>query len=127
MTDLLEKRISNIHGSGILTKRKIYKNEKFYTIHLDNISNENSLLYAYIGNGQYVSDQLLNWVNHSCSPNCFLDIKERPPVLIALRDILPNEEITCDYEKSEVEVFKFECNCRNDDCRRNIGKKNNPN
>ncbi len=115
--DFLKKKPSRIHGFGIFTNRPIKKGEKFYSIPPGKIFNRNMPRCAHIGNGKYVSDEkVLNWVNHSCRPNCALNISQQPPALEANSDIIEGEEITCDYRKTEIdrESFKFKCNC--EDC-----------
>jgi SET domain-containing protein len=59
-----------------------------------------------------------DYVNHSCDPttgilgNC---------VLVALRDIDPDEEITFDYAMSDSTAYdEFECQCGTRDCRGHV-------
>lgn len=97
-----------------LQKKRIEKGEEFYRVPLKKIFFENRPRCAYIGKGKYVYDnKVLNWVNHSCKPNCILDITRHPPMLIALRQIAAGEEIMCDYNKTEINkvTFKFDCSC----------------
>lgn len=122
-TTVLERHHSKIHGYGIFAKRKILKNEDFYQIPLSKIRYTNYKRYAYIGNGQYVCDKVvLNWVNHSCNPNCKLDINRPDPVLIALRDINPGEEITCNYDATEELGVYRKCNCQEGACKGHFGE-----
>ena len=73
-------------------------------------------MYAYIGDGISVSDEkVLNWVNHSCEPNARIDTKRL--VLTAIRDISPNEEITVDYNDTELAGSRVACNCGNENCK----------
>jgi len=97
--DLLEKRKSKIHGFGVFATRRIPKGEKFYKILPDKIHTKTSPGHACIGEGKWVSDKILSWVNHSRSPNTILDTKNL--VLIAKRDIPKDDEITCDYRFTE--------------------------
>jgi SET domain-containing protein len=55
-------------------------------------------------------------VNHSCQPNTgFL---RHDPVLYALSDILPGQELTWDYSTSISEpTWKLECWCKRPGCR----------
>jgi len=125
MSNFLVKEKNNIHGFGIFTKRKIFQGEKFYTIPINKLKNRDSKRYAHIGNNQWANDsEVLNWVNHSCQPNTRLDISVSQPVLIALTDIKPDEEITCDYNQTEPEPIKFECNCGNHKKIKKWGEKN---
>ena len=59
-------------------------------------------------------------INHSCSPN--VGIKGQI-IYVAMKPILPNSEISCDYamicavkSKSKL-VFGFKCKCGSPDCR----------
>lgn len=63
-----------------------------------------------------------DYMNHSCDPNVgFLNDK----TMIALRDILPGEEVTYDYVMSETRAdFYIECKCHSPMCRRIISPRN---
>jgi len=112
-----KKRISKIDGFGIFRAKSIPKDIEFYKIPLSTIYSEPKPRCARIADGQYVSDdQVLNWVNHSCNPNSRLDIGRNDPVLIAILNILPNEEITVDYNQTEVQGVKAKCTCKSDNC-----------
>jgi SET domain len=55
-------------------------------------------------------------INHSCDPNAGFVSGE--PVLVALRDIAPGEEIGWDYSTSISEVgWSLECRCSAANCR----------
>ena len=114
----LKKAKSLIDGDGIFTTKLIKKGEKFYIIPVDNIVNVPTPRFAHIGKGQYVCDEaVLNWVNHSCNPSAILDISTDHPCLKAAQDILPGEEITCDYDKTEAGGTEAACNCGDKKCR----------
>jgi len=119
----LERKRSKIHGYGIFTKRPIYRGETFYYIPLADLSYRNYKRYAYIGNGQYVSDtKVLNWVNHSCNPNVRLDINRPDPVLVALRDIQAGEELVCNYDATEEVGVYRKCTCKERTCKGHFGQ-----
>lgn len=53
---------------------------------------------------------------HACSPNISLDMKNM--VVIALKDIEPNEYLYMDYAETEAKLFRqFPCSCGFDNCR----------
>jgi hypothetical protein len=56
-----------------------------------------------------------DWINHSCNPNAGF----RGQVsLVAMRDILPGEEITFDYAMSDATPYdEFDCQCGAIHCR----------
>ncbi len=114
---MLAKKQSKIHGKGIFTDAFILKETPFYKIPLKKVYYKPELMYAYIGEGISVSDKkVLNWINHSCEPNARIDTKKL--VLAAIRDILPGEEITVNYNDTEVVGSRVACNCRSENCRR---------
>jgi hypothetical protein len=114
----LEKRISKIDGFGIFTKDVIPYDTEFYQIPLNTIYSKPKPKCARIADGKYVSDdKVLNWINHSCNPNSILDINRDYPVLIAIRDILPNEEVTVDYNQTEMQGVKVKCTCKSYNCK----------
>ncbi len=85
---------------------------------MDIVYQEPKSLCARIADGRYVyDDKVLNWINHSCDPNAKLNIAKGSPSLIAIRDILADEEITVDYNQTEVQGVKLECTCKSGSCR----------
>lgn len=116
--ELLDIKKSPISGNGIYTKELILRGSRFYEIPLNTISRSPRSRFAFIGQGRYVNDEaVLNWVNHSCEPNTALNIIDAKPFLVALRDIEPGEEITCDYCLTEEGGVKVACACKSKKCR----------
>lgn len=115
-TDLLNKQKSSIHGFGVFIMKPVKKGHKIYKVSLDRIVSKPHKTYAKIGENKFVSDPILNWVNHSCNPSVRFIIETKEPHLIALRDIAKGEEITCDYNETEVGGNRVKCNCENKDC-----------
>lgn len=109
-----EKKESKIHGQGIFSNKDIPKSEKFYVIPLKIISNETKPKYARIGS-RYVSDEVLNWINHSCEPNSRLIVDDEP-YLVSLKNIPKGEEITLNYNETELHNKKIKCNCKSKNC-----------
>jgi uncharacterized protein len=58
------------------------------------------------------------YINHSCKPNAEPVGRNGGIVIVALRRIEPDEEITYDYGKEYLEYFLEEGGCRCDHCRR---------
>ena len=113
----LKKQKSQIDGFGIFTEKPIKKGDVFYEIPTDKISNVPIERFARIGDGQYVDDEaVLNWINHYCDANTKLELNEQPR-LIALRDIGVNEEISCDYNETEIGGTKALCKCGHEKCK----------
>lgn len=75
---------------------------------------------------------IARFANHSCDPNCILDIKVRRIKskkelaigIITKRRIHPNEEITLDYGWSmpAQEIKNIECQCGSSNCRGKLYK-----
>ena len=59
--------------------------------------------------------EILQYVNHSCSPNAFFDTTLM--VLLSLREIHPGDEITFFYPSTEWDMAEpFTCNCGSPTC-----------
>jgi uncharacterized protein len=52
------------------------------------------------------------YLNHSCRPNCEPVLRKGQVVLVALRDIVPGEELTYDYGKDYFDLFIAPLGCR---------------
>lgn len=90
-----------------------------YSIQID----EQNHLHPFTEEEGQMSNLLWPYLNHSCNPNAYIDVHSLQ--LIALRDIKPQEEITFDYERTELAMKEpFACNCGAANCRKFIsGKK----
>jgi SET domain-containing protein len=58
-----------------------------------------------------------DWINHSCEPNAGISGQT---VLVAMRRILPGEEVCFDYAMTENNTFphtEFDCYCNTPSCR----------
>jgi uncharacterized protein len=108
------KKITEYTGE-LITRREVarrVKNRKKHRIcainyqwHLDG---------ARGGNGTH-------YMNHSCRPNCYMRITRGHLLFMALRDIHPGEEITCDYITTH-HPDDYRCRCKAADCRGTINK-----
>lgn len=45
------------------------------------------------------------YINHSCKPNCEIDIKNKRVFVLAMRTIKPGEELTYDYDTEYFEAY----------------------
>jgi SET domain-containing protein len=113
---MLNKRKSKIHGFGIFPSKEIKKNKVFYKVSLNKILIKPRKKCAYIGRGKWVSDRVLNYVNHSCSPNSKL-ILGKKPYLKSIKKIKKGEEITVNYNLTEKGNKKIKCNCKSKNCK----------
>jgi uncharacterized protein len=60
------------------------------------------------------------YTNHSCDPNSYLVVSGERVFLHALREIIPGEEITADYQY-EMGLDGTRCNCQTVSCLEKIG------
>ena len=121
MAKKIERRESDIHGSGVFAKKKIKKGEpivqykgKLITheeadeTHYGDVTTGHTFLFTL--NDTYVIDanvdgNIARWINHSCQPNCEAVIEEngkgkrqKDKIFIqAIRDIAAGEELTYNY------------------------------
>ncbi len=84
---------------------------------------ENAEKYLQIDKDLYLSESndYDDYVNHSCRPNCILKIFGREAVLICVKDINKNDEVTFDYSTSCTEPdWYMPCHCGESNCRKII-------
>ena len=128
---MIEKRRSRIHGSGVYSTQPIPKNKRVVHYAGEKISNLESLKreLRYIRKGHIWCFKLTNrtvidagvggnvarFINHSCRPNCYIDIKGGVIWIRAARTIRKGEELTYDYNTDGEGLIK--CRCR-PDCQR---------
>jgi len=71
----------------------------------------------YIGPSSGVDD----FFNHSCNPDSGLKIKGKRVILVAIKDIKKNEEITWDYSTTmDEDDWELDCTCGSKNCRKRI-------
>jgi SET domain-containing protein len=60
-----------------------------------------------------ISGNKARFINHSCAPNCEIDIKNRRVYIFAKRSIKQGEELTYDYgfEFFEAHILPYGCKC----------------
>jgi uncharacterized protein len=128
---MIEKRRSRIHGSGVYATQAIPKNKRIIHYAGEKISNRESLKreLRYIRKGHIWCFKLTNrtvidagvggnvarFINHSCRPNCYIDIKDGVIWIRAARTIKKGEELAYDYNTDGEGLIK--CRCR-PDCQR---------
>ena len=137
---LFEVRASRLHGSGafalepIPAKTKIveYVGEQLNDRQVEErygaerLDNPHTFLF-WVRDDLYVDAAIggndARFINHSCDPNCEVEIEEDRIFIYSLRDIAPGEELTYDYsldveEKPTPELCQvFACRCGAATCR----------
>jgi SET domain-containing protein len=128
---MIEKRRSRIHGHGVYAIQPIPKNKRIIHYAGEKISNRESLKreLRYIRTGHIWCFKLTNrtvidagvggnvarFINHSCRPNCYIDIKDSVIWIRAARSIRAGEELTYDYNTDGEGLIKCRCH---PDCQR---------
>jgi hypothetical protein len=124
-------RSSSIHAAGCYTTSRIRKRTLVVEYTGPRISKEfaderyqnQPLTYLFgVGDGSTVIDGhgAAMFINHSCDPNCEADERKGRVWIIALRDILPGEEITYDYNLYDGDEDDAKCNCGAKKCRKTM-------
>ncbi len=122
---MIQKRKSRIQGWGVFATTAIPKNKRIIDYAGEKISNHESLKreQRYIQRGHIWCFKLTNrsvidagvggndarFINHSCKPNCYIDIKDGVIWVRAARNIKRGEELTYDYHTDGEGLIKCRC------------------
>lgn len=116
-------------GNAVFTRELVNAGERLAvwggeivdSVYLTQIPDELRRYSVQVEEGLYmISSQVgpADYINHSCSPNAGL---RGQIVLVAMRDILPGEEVCYDYAMSDGSDYdQFECQCGSPDCRGHV-------
>jgi hypothetical protein len=138
--DNLFRRRSDVHGTGVYTRRRIPKGSRIveYTgkvipakkaedLGPADPENPYHTFYYLLDNGDVIDARrggnIARWINHSCAPNCTTEEEDSRIFIHALRTIYPGEELFYDYsldpgERRTKRVEKnFACFCGAAECR----------
>jgi hypothetical protein len=123
---MIEKRRSKIQGWGVYATRRITKNTRIIDYAGEKISNRESLVRErrYLKRGHIwcfkltsrtvidagVGGNIARYINHSCRPNCYVQIADGVIWIRAARTIRRGEELTYDYNTDGEGVIR--CRCR---------------
>ena len=133
------KKKSSIHGWGIFAKVEIpkdtriveYVGEKITKVEADKRGpklieyakkhKQAGAVYIFVLNNKYDIDghveyNIAKYINHSCSPNCEVDIIRGHIWIIALRDIHKNEELFYNYGYDMDTYDEHPCLCKTACC-----------
>lgn len=135
----LEIRETNKYGKGVFTKKDISKNEilTIFGGYIMTAMEEAKLPAEICDNGLQISKdfvisikkrselEIASFFNHSCDPNAGF---KGQIVLVPLRKIKRNEEITFDYamvlhKTKNVKPYIKKCMCKSKNCREQITDK----
>jgi SET domain-containing protein len=123
---MIQRRRSAIHRWGVFATEPIPKNKRIVHYAGERISNVESLRRErrYIRNGHIwcfkltsrsvidagVGGNVARFINHSCRPNCYIDIKKDVIWIRAARSIRRGEELAYDYNTDG--EGQIRCRCR---------------
>ena len=132
---------SKIHGTGVFSLKNISKNTKIIQYIGEKVlrsegnkrserrlkkylnSEKDGSVYIFELNSKYDIDgsPLYNkarYINHSCNPNCEVDIKNGEIWISAIKNIKKGQELTYDYgfEFDEEDFMDHKCKCGSKNC-----------
>lgn len=129
---MLKLKLKNcVHGKGVFAVNKINAGELILQFNGPVILAD-KLPFPYCAENDYYlqigpeiflgpSDDLDDFVNHSCDPNCGVIISSRTTSLIAITPISPGSEITFDYSTTMDNFWwEMDCACGSENCRQKI-------
>ena len=130
---------SKIHHKGVFAKKDVPKKtrvieyigkkitkkqaDEIYdkTFEKHKMNGDNGAVYTFELNKKYdidgnVSWNTAKWINHSCNPNCEVEIIKGHIWIIATKEIKKDEEITYNYGY-DLECFEeHPCRCGSENC-----------
>jgi SET domain-containing protein len=127
-TELAGFRSSVIHGTGGYARRDMAAGTRVIEYVGERITKAESLRRCELDN-QYifeldeevdvdgnVSWNLARFINHSCAPNCEVELDGGRIWILALRDIKAGEELTFNYGYDLEDYREHPCCCGSRDC-----------
>ena len=108
------RKIAEYAGELITTKEAERRAQTRLKHRICAINFDYSLDGSRGGNGTH-------YINHSCRPNCYMRLTRGHLLFMALRDINPGEEITCDYISTH-HPDDYRCRCKAPGCRGTINR-----
>ena len=112
-------------NNGIYTKNSRKKGDKIIRYEGNIVPNyiasvHHSMTLSEHFSFEWKKGNIYDHVNHSCKPNCYIDMSDGVPILLALRDISSDEELCYNYNSVEVDLTKdwvaFPCHCKQSNC-----------
>jgi SET domain-containing protein len=122
----IRRKRSKLHGYGVFAGEAINKNKRIVDYAGELINNRQSerredkylargCIWVFRVNRNWSRDaavggNLARFINHSCRPNCWIEIVDRTIWVRAARNIRKGEELTYDYNTEGDKVIA--CRCR---------------
>jgi SET domain-containing protein len=109
----LAVRPSPIHGKGVFATRKVSPGELMFAT--TDFAVLPSHTYATVQRSpteHVLEPRIFRWVNHSCQCNAEARFVDNEIQLLSVGTIQPDEEVLCDYRRTENSIpTPFQCNC----------------
>lgn len=138
-TEFIVVKESGIHNKGVFAKKEISKGTKIIEYVGNKITKAQSQkiaetqfdrsqkdasegsVYIFELNKKQDIDGNVSWnpakyINHSCSPNCEVEIIRGHIWIIALRDIKAGEELSYNYGYDSEDFLEHPCRCGSPNC-----------
>jgi SET domain-containing protein len=122
---MIERRKSKIDGWGVYATQAIPKNKRIIFYSGEKISNQESLKRErkYIRTGHIwcfkltnrtvidagVGGNIARFINHSCRPNCYIEIKKGVIWVRAAKNIRKGQELTYHYNTDGEGLIPCKC------------------
>ncbi|MEO8678592.1 MAG: SET domain-containing protein-lysine N-methyltransferase [Vicinamibacterales bacterium] len=122
---IIRKR-SKLHGFGVFASEPINKNKRIIDYAGELISNKQSesredrylskgCIWVFRVNRNWSRDaavggNVARFINHSCTPNCWIDVVDKTIWVRAAKPIARGEELTYDYNTEGDKIIP--CRCR---------------
>ena len=126
------RKKSGINNLGLFAKGDINKGEKVIEykgrkfthkqVEENDRFDNSKAIYLFTLNERYVLDgdtktNTAKYINHSCDPNCEVDIIKGKIWIIAIKDIKKGDELSYDYGFGyDAEFRQFPCKCGSKNC-----------
>lgn len=123
---MITRRRSKLHGWGVFAARRITKNTRIIDYAGEKITHQESLkresrymkqgtIWCFQINRRWVRDaavggNVARFINHSCRPNCYVQVVGDIIWIRAARNIRKGEELTYDYMTDG--EGQIRCGCR---------------
>ena len=122
----IERKRSKLHGFGVFAGEPINKNKRIIDYAGELISNRQSekredkylakgCIWVFRVNRNWSRDAAVDgnvarFINHSCTPNCYIDVVDKTIWVRAAKNIGKGQELTYDYNTEGDKVIP--CRCR---------------
>ena len=126
------RKKSGINNLGLFAQGDINKGEKVIEykgkkfthkqVEEDDRFDNSKAIYLFTLNERYVLDgdtktNTAKYINHSCDPNCEVDIINGKIWIIAIKDIKKGDELSYDYGFGyDADFRQFPCKCGSKNC-----------